>query len=102
MTDTIYTSVGSSALTAINPHKYVASNANLILQKYTAGYRDMAENKAPLPPHIFQLKNMRHAPDQSLVIRYGPIFFTPSVVYECCVVLVVKLAVESQKVAALP
>jgi chitin synthase len=45
MTDTIYTSIGSSALVAVNPHKYVASNADSILQKYAADYRDTTENK---------------------------------------------------------
>ncbi|KAI9572489.1 P-loop containing nucleoside triphosphate hydrolase protein [Boletus coccyginus] len=45
MADNTYTSIGSSALVAINPHKYVASNADSILQKYAASYRDMAENK---------------------------------------------------------
>lgn len=79
MTDTIYTSVGSSALVAVNPHKYVPSNADSILQKYAADYRDTSENKTPLPPHIFQLANnayyhmRRTAQDQSIVIRYVPI-----------------------------
>jgi chitin synthase len=56
------------------------STADLIIQKYVAGYWDTAENKAPLLPHIFQLANntyyhVRHtAQDQSLIIRYGPIF----------------------------
>jgi chitin synthase len=82
MTDIIYTSIGSSALVAVNPHKYVASNADSILQKYAADYRDTTENKAPLPPHIFQLANnayyhmRRTAQDQSLIIRYGPVFYS--------------------------
>jgi len=77
MADNIYTSTGSSSLVAVNPHKYVASNADSILQKYAAGYRDMAENEVPLPPHIFQLSNSayyhmrRTAQDQSLIIRYA-------------------------------
>ena len=80
MTDTIYTNIGSSALVAVNPHKYVASNADSILQKYAANYRDTTENKTTLPPHIFQLANnayyhmRRTAQDQSLIIRYGPFF----------------------------
>ena len=80
MTDTIYTNIGSSALVAVNPHKYVASNADSILQKYAANYRDTTENKTTLPPHIFQLANnayyhmRRTALDQSLIIRYGPVF----------------------------
>jgi len=76
MADNIYTSIGSSALVAVNPHKYVASNADSVLQKYAVAYRDTAENKTPLPPHIFQLANnayyhmRRTAQDQSLIIRY--------------------------------
>jgi len=78
MTDTIYTSIGSSTLFAVNPHKYVTSGADS--KKYTSDYWDMAENKALLPPHIFQLANnayyymRRTAQDQSLIIRYGPVF----------------------------
>ncbi|KAH0831304.1 glycosyltransferase family 2 protein [Lanmaoa asiatica] len=74
MSDTIYTSIGSSTLVAVNPHKYIASNADSILQKYAADYRDTAENKAALPPHIFQLANnayyhmRRTAQDQSFII----------------------------------
>ncbi|KAI9456725.1 P-loop containing nucleoside triphosphate hydrolase protein [Boletus coccyginus] len=74
MADNTYTSIGSSALVAINPHKYVTSNADSVLQKYAASYRDTAENKVPLPPHIFQLAinvcyHMRRtAQDQSLII----------------------------------
>ncbi|KAG6369453.1 P-loop containing nucleoside triphosphate hydrolase protein [Boletus reticuloceps] len=74
MSDTIYTNIGSSALVAVNPHKYVASNADSLLQKYTAHYRDTSENKTPLPPRIFQLANntyyhmKRTTQDQSLII----------------------------------
>ncbi|KAG9310142.1 glycosyltransferase family 2 protein [Chiua virens] len=74
MSDTIYTSVGSSALVAVNPHKYVSSNADSLLQKYATEYRDTSENKTPLPPHVFQLANntyyhmRRTAQDQSLII----------------------------------
>lgn len=57
MSDHIYTNIGSSALVALNPHKYVASNADSILQKYAAEYRDTSEHKEPLPPHIFQTAN---------------------------------------------
>ncbi|KAF4613327.1 hypothetical protein D9613_010804 [Agrocybe pediades] len=57
MTDTIYTNIGTSGLVALNPHKYVSSNADSILHKYAAEYRDTSENKEPLPPHIFQLAN---------------------------------------------
>ena len=32
MSDTIYTSIGSSAIIVVNPHKYIPSNADSILQ----------------------------------------------------------------------
>ncbi|TCD65299.1 hypothetical protein EIP91_002824 [Steccherinum ochraceum] len=57
MADTIYTNVGSSALVAVNPHKYVPSNSDSILHKYAAEYRDTTPTRIPLPPHIFQLAN---------------------------------------------
>ena len=55
LTDNVYTNVGSSALVAVNPHKYVPSNSDAVLQKYAAEYRDASPSKTPLPPHIFQL-----------------------------------------------
>ena len=74
--DTIYTRIGSSALVAVNPHEYVSSNANSILQKHAIDHLDTAENKPFLPPHIFsacQQRLLLHAPhrsqDQSLTIR---------------------------------
>ena len=85
MLDTIYTSIRSSALIAINPHKYVPSNANSVLQKYAIDYQDMAENKPSLPPHIFQLTNNAYyhmhctAQDQSLIIRCLPFFTQHSI-----------------------
>jgi chitin synthase len=57
MADTIYTNIGASGLVALNPHKYISSNADPILQKYAAQYRDSSEQKEPLPPHIFQIAN---------------------------------------------
>jgi len=57
MTDTIYTSIGASGLVALNPHKYVSSNADSVLHKYAADYRDPSDHKEPLPPHIFQIAN---------------------------------------------
>jgi len=57
LTDNIYTNVGTSALVAVNPHKYVSSNADSVLHKYAAEYRDTSQDKIPLPPHIFQLAN---------------------------------------------
>ena len=75
MSDHIYTNIGSSGLVALNPHKYVSSNADSILHKYAAEYRDTSELKESLPPHIFQLANnayyhmKRTAQDQSIVFR---------------------------------
>ncbi|PPQ68466.1 hypothetical protein CVT24_005563 [Panaeolus cyanescens] len=74
MTDSIYTGIGTSSLVALNPHKYVASNADSILNKYAAQYRDTSEHKEPLPPHIFQLANnayyhmRRTTQDQCIVL----------------------------------
>ncbi|PPQ71372.1 hypothetical protein CVT26_006274 [Gymnopilus dilepis] len=73
MTDIIYTNVGTSAIVALNPHKYVSSNADSILHKYAAEYRDSSEHKERLPPHIFQLANnayyhmRRTTQDQAIV-----------------------------------
>ena len=78
MTDHIYTKIGSSALVALNPHKYISSNSDSVLQKYAAEYRDTSEHKQPLPPHIFQLANnayfhmKRTSQDQSIILRYIP------------------------------
>ncbi|KAG5337139.1 hypothetical protein C0989_010566 [Termitomyces sp. Mn162] len=75
MTDNIYTSIGTSGLVALNPHKYVASNSDSVLHKYAAEYRDASEHKQPLPPHIFQLANnayyhmRRTTQDQTIVFR---------------------------------
>ncbi|KAF9442722.1 glycosyltransferase family 2 protein [Macrolepiota fuliginosa MF-IS2] len=57
MADAIYTNIGSAGLVALNPHKYVSSNADSVLHKYAAEYRDSSEHKDTLPPHIFQLAN---------------------------------------------
>ena len=75
MADTIYTSIGSSALVAVNPHKYVPSNSDSVLHKYAAEYRDTTATRTPLPPHIFQLANnayyhmRRTAQDQCILMR---------------------------------
>lgn len=75
MSDHIYTNIGSSGLVALNPHKYVPSNADSVLHKYAAEYRDTSEHKESLPPHIFQLANnayyhmKRTMQDQSIVFR---------------------------------
>ncbi|KAI6120169.1 glycosyltransferase family 2 protein [Pisolithus croceorrhizus] len=65
--------VGPSALVVLNPHKYVSSNADSVLHKYAAEYRDTSPGKSRLPPHIFQLANnayyhmRRTAQDQSIL-----------------------------------
>jgi chitin synthase len=75
MSDNIYTDIGTSALVAINPHKYVPTNSDSVLQKYAAEYRDTSEGKEMLPPHIFQLANRayyhmrRTSQDQSVLLR---------------------------------
>lgn len=74
MSDTIYTNIGSSALVAVNPHKYIPSNSDAVLHKYAAEYRDTSPGKTPLPPHIFQLANnayyhmRRTTQDQSILL----------------------------------
>ncbi|KAJ7647442.1 glycosyltransferase family 2 protein [Roridomyces roridus] len=73
MADAIYTDLGSSALVALNPHKYVSSSSDSVLYNYAAEYRDTNDQKLPLPPHIFQLANnayfhmKRTSQDQSIV-----------------------------------
>ncbi|KAJ6481577.1 glycosyltransferase family 2 protein [Mycena vitilis] len=73
MTDSIYTSIGTSGLVALNPHKYVNSSADSVMHKYAANYRDTSPDKDSLPPHIFQLANnayyhmRRTTQDQSIV-----------------------------------
>ncbi|KAF7973093.1 hypothetical protein HWV62_16302, partial [Athelia sp. TMB] len=74
MTDNIYTNIGTSALVAVNPHKYVPTNSDSVLHKYAAEYRDTSETKEPLAPHIFQLANnayyhmRRTTQDQSILL----------------------------------
>ena len=81
MTDTIYTNIGASGLVALNPHKYISSNADSILQNYAAEYRDSSEHKELLPPHIFQIANnayyhmRRTTQDQSIVFALVSTFF---------------------------
>lgn len=75
MADTIYTNVGSSAIVAVNPHKYVPSNSDSVLHKYASEYRDTTPARVPLPPHIFQLANnayyhmRRTQQDQTILMR---------------------------------
>jgi chitin synthase len=76
MSDQIYTSVGTSALVAVNPHKYVPTNSDSVMHKYAAEYRDTSDTKEISPPHIFQLANnayyhmRRTSQDQSVVLRW--------------------------------
>ena len=75
MTDSIYTKIGTSALVAVNPHKYVSTNSDSVMHKYAAEYRDTSVGKEALPPHIFQLANhayyhmRRTSQDQSVLLR---------------------------------
>ena len=75
MTDNVYTGIGTSGLVALNPHKYIASNSDSVLNKYAAAYRDTDQNKTPQPPHIFQLANnayyhmRRTTQDQCIVFK---------------------------------
>ncbi|KAJ6477179.1 P-loop containing nucleoside triphosphate hydrolase protein [Mycena vitilis] len=73
MTDTIYTSLGTSGLVVLNPHKFVNSSADSAMHEYAANYRDTSPDKDTFPPHIFQLANnvyyhiRRTTQDQSIV-----------------------------------
>ncbi len=75
LSDNIYSNIGSSSLVAVNPHKYVPSNADSVLMKYAAEYRETQDSKEALPPHIFQLANnayfhmRRTGQDQAIVLR---------------------------------
>ncbi|TFY81864.1 hypothetical protein EWM64_g2154 [Hericium alpestre] len=76
MSDTIYTRIGTSALVAINPHKYVSSNADSVLHKYAAEYRSTSDEEEQLPPHIFQLANdtyyhMRRTTQDQCILMSG-------------------------------
>jgi len=74
MSDNIYTNIGTSALVAINPHKYVPTNSDSVMHKYAAEYRNTSEEKEVLPPHIFRLANhayyhmRRTSQDQSILL----------------------------------
>ncbi|KAH9984858.1 glycosyltransferase family 2 protein [Russula vinacea] len=75
LSDTIYTGISRSALVAVNPHKFVATNADSVLHKYAAEHRSISDQKEPLPPHIFQLANdayyhmRRTTQDQSIILN---------------------------------
>ncbi|KAI0315785.1 glycosyltransferase family 2 protein [Amylostereum chailletii] len=74
LSDNIYTNIGTSSLVAVNPHKYVPSNADSVMHKYAAEYRNTIEGVDRLPPHIFQLANnayyhmRRTTQDQSILL----------------------------------
>lgn len=55
--DSTYTRVGSSAIVAVNPHKYVASSSDTVLVSYAQEYRDTSATKIYKEPHVFQLAN---------------------------------------------
>lgn len=73
--ENVYANVGSSAIVALNPHKYIPSNADSVLMKYAAEYRNTSPDKEYLPPHIFQLANnayyhmRRTQQDQCILLR---------------------------------
>ncbi|KAI9438359.1 glycosyltransferase family 2 protein [Lactarius indigo] len=74
LSDTVYTGISKSVLVAVNPHKFVPSNADSVLHKYAAEYRSTSEDKEHLPPHIFQLANnayyhmRRTTQDQTIIL----------------------------------
>lgn len=55
--DLTYTRVGSSAIVAVNSHKYVASSSDTVLVSYAHEHRDTSANKIYKEPHVFQLAN---------------------------------------------
>jgi chitin synthase len=110
MSESIYTNIGTNSLVAVNPHKYVSSNADSVLQKYAAEYRDTSENKSPMSPHIFQLANnayyhmKRTTQDQSILIRQVTAINTciasSKIIF--AFILAVRLAAENQRTADSP
>ncbi|KDQ56608.1 glycosyltransferase family 2 protein [Jaapia argillacea MUCL 33604] len=77
MSDMIYTQVGSAAIVAINPHKYVSSNADSVLLKYAGEYRETVEGKEEsAAPHVFRLANnayyhMRRTGQDQCILMIG-------------------------------
>jgi chitin synthase len=80
MADSIYTGIGTNGVVSLNPHKYLSSTSDAVLQKYAAAYRDTSDRKEELPPHIFQIANnayyhmRRTAQDQCIVLRFVDAF----------------------------
>src|SRR5258708_31632730 len=55
--NSIYIRVGSSAIIAVNPHKYLASSSDALLVSYAQEYRDTSSAKIYKEPHVFHLAN---------------------------------------------
>lgn len=68
LSNVIYITIGTSALVALNPHKYIASYTDP-LSSGVAEYRGVTEEKEYLPPHIFQLRNNEYCHVQN---KSGP------------------------------
>jgi len=101
LNDQIYTRIGSHALVAVNPHKYVSSNADSVMLKYAAEYRDTSGEKAQPNPHIFQLADnayyhmRRTGQDQSIVMTYVDFLLVSDLTLTCSAAE--KHVVESQR-----
>ncbi|KAK6995982.1 glycosyltransferase family 2 protein [Favolaschia claudopus] len=106
MSDTIYTRIGSSGLVALNPHKYVSTSSDAVLQKYAANYRDTSEHKEELPPHIFELANnayyhmRRTTQDQIILFTYVDCFHC--FLYSLRVHTAERLPAASRRIAVSP
>lgn len=105
MADSIYTGIGMSGIISLNPHKYLSSTSDAVLQKYAAFYRDTSDQKEELPPHVFQIANnayyhmRRTTQDQCIVLRYATTFLLSFFwVFDKNFRLVENPAVESRKI----
>ncbi|KIY53918.1 glycosyltransferase family 2 protein [Fistulina hepatica ATCC 64428] len=82
LADTMYTAIGTCALVAMNPHKYVPSSSDSTMWRYITEYRETGpgittglggDRPQRLPPHVFQqaldayFHMRRTGQDQSLV-----------------------------------
>ncbi|KAF8549723.1 hypothetical protein OG21DRAFT_1488312 [Imleria badia] len=70
---------GSSAPIAINPYEYVASNTNLILQKYAADYWNMAENEVSLKS-LPTSSSLPTSPSTDISVSAPALALTPTVI----------------------
>ena len=81
--DSIYTHVGSSAIVAVNPHKYIASSSDAVLVTYAQEYRDTSPTKIYKEPHVFQIANnayynmRRTGQDQCILLMSVPFLPPP-------------------------